>query len=242
MLCAHCCYSCTMKGRHMPWNTFIDAVSFIRNWDDTLSIGGGEPTLHPRFFDILKICLDNFNYVWMATNGSKTDIMYRLSNIIDGEDYQNCECSEEDIASGYCQCYEKCYENSIYQDGKLSVALSQDCFHDEIDERIVNMWTMRANNHGPSHFEIRDVTKAHSGIIAQGRAKKTGSGWNEEDCVCSDVIIKPSGKLKLCGCNNAPYIGNIWSGIDAKWEEVLNDDCFMDAGCYNYWKKHSHED
>lgn len=228
----------------MEWNTFIDAVSFMRNWSESISIGGGEPTLHPRFFDILKTCLDNFDYVWMATNGSQTETMQRLAAIIDGEDStylldngDYCDCTEEEIEDGECYCYEKADDDVIYQEDKLSVALSQDCFHDPIDKRIVQLWTRRANVHRHSHFEIRDVGQSNSGIIAQGRAKKTGAGWNEDDCVCSDVIIRPNGKLKLCGCTNAPIIGDVWSGIIEKWEEILNDDGFRDANCYNYWKR-----
>lgn len=233
MKCAHCCYSCNKNGKHATWETLVDSIAFARSIDnETISIGGGEPTLHPRFFDILKICLEDFNYVWMATNGSQTDKMYRLSNIIDQNDYPDCNCSEDDIDSGYCTCY----ENGIFQEDKLSVALSLDYFHDPIDERIENLWRRRAKRDGwnsPRYFEIRDVTQSSSGVIAEGRAKRTGSGWNENDCVCPDLLIRPDGKIKLCGCKKSPIIGNVWYGIDEKWEKVIyEDDSFNDTRCY----------
>lgn len=216
MKCAHCCYSCGKNGKHMDYHVAVQAIQFAREYDDMIAIGGGEPTLHPRFFDILRMCLDSFDYVWMATNGSKPRKMWRLRDIIDGEDYRDDE-------------------EGIYQEGKLSVALSQDYFHAPIDERIVKYWTERASKR-VSGYEIRNVTQSNSGVIAQGRAKRTGSGWNEKDCVCPDLVIQPSGKVKLCGCTGSPVIGDVWYGIEEKWQAVINDDGddtdYQDCKCY----------
>ena len=174
MVCPHCCYSCLPgKGQHMTYSTAVDAIVFACSQDDSsVAIGGGEPTLHPRFFDILRLSLDSFDYVWMATNGSKTKSMYRLASIIDGCDEPECGCEGDDL--DYCDHY-------IDQEGKLSVALSQDHFHDsyKVNDKIVDLWTRRANQHRHSHYEIRDVSRQ---VAAQGRAKKTGSGWGEH-CV-----------------------------------------------------------
>ena len=231
MKCSHCCYSCGKNGKHGDINTIIDAISFARNFnDETITIGGGEPTLHPEFFKILDFCLRDFDYVWMATNGSQTKTMYRLANIIDGCDYESFELED------YCNCdpdnREDCYcepTEIINQEDKLSVALSQDCFHDLIDQRIKYLWTKRANIHKHSHYEIRDVSHH---VIAEGRAKKTGSGW-EEGCVCNDMLIKPDGKIKLCGCKRSPVIGDVWSGIETKWQTVIyeNED-YNNERCY----------
>lgn len=229
MTCDHCCYSCNKNGKHADWETVVDMVSFARDWTESISIGGGEPTLHPRFFDILKMCLEDFDYVWMASNGSQTNIMYRLADIIDGNDYPGCECSEEDIDNGNCACYDK----GIHQEDKLSVALSQDWFHDPINERIVDLWTSRANVHRHSHFEIRDVTRSEKGIIKSGRAIRTYTWQDEEGCICSDILIRPDGKIKLCGCTKSPIIGDIWSGIEEKWEKIIQEDeGYQDVNCF----------
>jgi len=204
----------------MDFQTALHAIGFATDYGtDTISIGGGEPTLHPRFFDILKECLREFDYVWMATNGSKTKIMYRLASIIENRDYENFECDEDD------------YPDCIFQEDKLSVALSQDCFHDPIDERIVALWRKRSQSRS-SYYEIRDVTRNMHGVVAQGRAKRTGSGWNEKECVCADHVIRPDGSIKMCGCTGAPVIGDIWSGIDDKWKPVLWSDEYSDSNCY----------
>lgn len=237
MKCAHCCYSCNKNGKHMDYQTAWSAIQFIRDeyCDETISVGGGEPTLHPRFFDILNQCLKYFDYVWMATNGSQTKAMYRLHNIINGCDYESFE--RED----YCQCGnpDDCYcepKDLIYQEDKLSVALSLDHFHSPINQRIEDLWRRNslANKH---HYEIRNVTSSMSGIIAQGRAKRTGSGWNTDECVCPDIFIRPDGKLKACGCNNSPIIGDIWNGVEDRWLKVIQSDAFSYANCFNSYLK-----
>ena len=242
MKCDHCCYSCGKWGKHGEYETIIDAIAFIRNWnDETISIGGGEPTLHPRFFDILKYCLEDFDSVWMATNGSKTKTMFRLANIIDqcdwesfdSEDYCICETQEE---KDNCHCEP---EGLIYQEDKLTVALSQDPFHNPIDQRIVDLWTRRSivnnyNNH--PHFEIRNTYTSTQGLSNSGRAKKNQLAYSNH-CPCSSLLIKPNGKIKLCGCSNSPIIGDVWNGIEDKWEKIIDSDKFKETNCYQSLKK-----
>lgn len=233
MKCGHCCYSCGPRGKHGDYHTILQGIDFASSLGNkSISIGGGEPALHPQFFNILKKCLEDFDYVWMATNGSQTKIMRRLSNILDGNDYPEdfeCDCTEEEIEDGYCNCMEK--YDTIYQEGKLGVALSQDYFHDAIDPWVVKRWEDRVRRKH-SGYEIRNVTQSRDGASAQGRAKRTGSGWGEH-CVCSDILIRPNGKLKLCGCERSPTIGDVWNGIEEKWEKVLQEDeSFRDTNCY----------
>jgi len=240
MSCEHCCYSCSMRGNHGEYHTIVDGMAFASNYGEDITIGGGEPTLHPQFFDILQHCLEQFEYVWMATNGSQTKTMLRLSNIIDGDDWPECTCEEDDpeeYENYGCLCHEKLDDRRIFQEGRLSVALSLDCFHDPIDDRIENLWRSRAEAHGWSYYQIRNVMVSANGPIAQGRGKRTGAGY-AEGCPCSDIIIKPDGKLRLCGCERAPVIGDVWSGISNEWEDIItgekplkNGKPYQDTNC-----------
>lgn len=128
MACQHCCYSCSSHGRHADWETVQSMIDFAADWGEIVAIGGGEPTLHPRFFTILELCLARLDYVWLATNGSRTRTMFRLANIMMGDD------------------------NRIFtrRPDQLSVALSLDKFHDKIDQRVVDLWRRQK-------FEIRNV-------------------------------------------------------------------------------------
>ncbi len=220
-----------MRGKHGDYGTIIDGIAFAREYDDyTISIGGGEPTMHPRFFDILRNCLEDFDYIWMATNGSQTDVMKRLQRIIDNCDYESfeCECEANDPDSGYWDC--NCDHPYIYQEDKLGVALSTDYFHDPIDAWVHDTWRRRADmKHGG--FELQDVTINNDGIAGQGRAKKIG--YNGSHCVCSDYIIKPDGKIRMCGCTRAPVIGDVRNGIEYDWQKKMEDSGgFEGTRCY----------
>ena len=80
MTCAHCCYSCgPRKKNFMDTRIFEEAIRLIGN--DALAIGGGEPTLHPRFWEFIGIGLGTCDSVWLATNGSQTRTTLRLAKM-----------------------------------------------------------------------------------------------------------------------------------------------------------------
>jgi len=78
MLCPHCCFNCTSKGEDMSLETFKEIVM-----QDTecICIGGGEPTLHPKFMDILLYAIAVGDSVWMATNGAITETALMLAKL-----------------------------------------------------------------------------------------------------------------------------------------------------------------
>ncbi len=207
---------------------YQDVLEAIRLSGDMVTLGGGEPTMHPRFFDILKRALWSADYVWLATNGSQTESMYRLDRIMCGEDFPmynddyECTCEEDDpdyFEDNGCMCWEKFNDDDIItmeNNDQLSVALSQDPWHDQIDPNVVDLW-MRRN------YEIRNTSLKTGGAIAIGRAKKTGVGWENDTCVCPGTMIRATGKIHACGCKRSPVIGNVRTGIDQIWKDALND-------------------
>jgi hypothetical protein len=207
-----------MNGKHGDYDTILEAINFAAEEDsEFITIGGGEPTLHPRFFDILERCLKRFDHVWFATNGSVTESMYRIHNIMQDQDYESfeCTCTEEDLE--YYEC--ECDHQVIYSNSKLAVDISSDHYHDPIDERVVNLWKrMSKDNH---NYNFRDVAHSGGGVSNQGRAARTGAGQGNH-CVCSDIIIKPDGRLKMCGCHFSPIIGDIWRGISKEYDYHYN--------------------
>jgi len=76
MSCEHCCFSCGPHGRHMPVELAKEAVRNAFDDDDDvpygLTIGGGEPTLHPQFEEILAEVLLRVprERIYIVTNGS----------------------------------------------------------------------------------------------------------------------------------------------------------------------------
>lgn len=92
MECAHCCYSCTARGRDMALETFVKACELALDYGETITIGGGEPTLHKRFREFVGIAIgyvdDGGPYV--ITNGSNEQLalwLYRMieKGVVGGE-------------------------------------------------------------------------------------------------------------------------------------------------------------
>ena len=175
MLCEHCCYACTTQGNHMSMATFKKALAICD--EECLSIGGGEPTMHPKFWEMIGVALGSCGYVWLATNGKMTGTALRLAELA--------------------------------KRGVISVALSQDPWHESIDEKVVNAFTSDKNNnpYGRSNNdcrEIRNVSRHGSNPTLAGRCD-----WGEEGCVCGDIMVLPDGTVRACGCDDAPIFGNV---------------------------------
>lgn len=221
MSCAHCGFSCNKNGKHVDYYDVLEMIRFAKDVEgcESISIGGGEPTLHPRFFDILRNCLYNFEYVWMATNGSKYKVMDRLYNIIMQEDYPE-DPEEYDDYDG------------IYQEKQLTVALSNDIYHTHtmVHDRIRRLWenSVERKYNG---FELRDVVESKNGVISQGRAKKNQLS-SYKGCVCPDMMIKNDGKIKMCGCSSSPIIGDIHNGIEKNWRDYMQKTKYQETNCY----------
>ena len=81
MSCIHCCYSCgPRKKNFMSMSLFKAAIDFS-DGDESVAIGGGEPTLHPDFWAFIGLGLGSWRHVWLATNGSQTDTTLRLAKM-----------------------------------------------------------------------------------------------------------------------------------------------------------------
>jgi MoaA/NifB/PqqE/SkfB family radical SAM enzyme len=66
MSCEHCCFSCTKNGTDMSLEVFEKALSYC---DEYVTLGGGEPTLHPQFEKMLCQAM-TVGKVLVITNGS----------------------------------------------------------------------------------------------------------------------------------------------------------------------------
>ena len=195
MTCAHCCSSCTAKGEDMTAETFSAAIRMAEEYGYTISIGGGEPTLHPLFWSFFGEALGaNVEYVWMATNGKITKTALALAGLAKGSE-------------------------------RFSCALSQDRFHDPIEQRVVDAFR-RAN------LELRDTSQNLSNT---GRAKKNNLG-HDDHCVCGGLSVKPNGDIKPCGCAGVPTVGNVHNGIYEKYREALESDEYRDCECWRGYR------
>lgn len=192
MTCAHCCSRCTEKGEDMTLATWENAVEFAKErGEEYVSIGGGEPTVHPLFWQILGSALGEFGSVWMATNGKLTKTALALAGLSKGSE-------------------------------TFGVALSQDPFHEPINERVVAAFRN-------AKLELRDTSRNLSNT---GRAKDNNLG-HDDHCVCGGLLIKPDGGIYPCGCEDAPRIGNVnKGGVFKKYRAMLDVEEYTDCECW----------
>ncbi len=102
MTCEHCGFSCTHEGEDMNLEVFRLALGL----DDYVTIGGGEPTIHPKFWEMFGLSIGTVESTFIVTNGSMTEISLKLLKI------------------------SKASENMF------GVELSLDPFHDSIDYKV----------------------------------------------------------------------------------------------------------
>ena len=190
--CPHCCFSCTEKGKHMSIKTFKQVLKYIEG-DENIVIGGGEPTLHPKFWDIIGLCLTSGYYgsnLWMASNGSQKEIMSRLSDMA--------------------------------RNGIMSVSISNDRFHPPLDPDI-KRWFTKDKNIGSSTIDLnRHYDNDYRGFHGPMNPIKIGrSKTGIKACCCEGPFINPKGDIYHCGCPKSPKIGDVWEGI-GDWDRAFD--------------------
>jgi len=163
------------------------ALALARDTGEHIALGGGEPTLHPRFSEYLLEAVGQCEGVWLATNGSRTNISLGLAQLAKA--------------------------------GAIGCALSLDAYHAPIDERVESAFRAGRREdlwgrHGPDLREVRDVGGK---LVNAGRCD-----WVETlDCACSELVVRPSGVIRGCGCKCAPVLGTVFnSRIPDDWERV----------------------
>lgn len=160
MRCAHCCFSCTRKGEDMSMEIFSKALSGGN--DEYITIGGGEPTIHPLLFDFIEVAIeDRYIYsVHVITNGK------RMRNAL--------------------KMYEMMLDSMV--DNKIfTCSLSQDQWHEPIDSRVVQAFRQEGKIHSVSI--ISKMGRAKKNNIATSEhcvcddvfVKPDGSVWS---CGC----------------------------------------------------------
>lgn len=204
MSCAHCGFSCGPEGEDMKFSTFKKAVAL----DPYAFLGGGEPTVHPKFWNFLLYVLRQPDFE-LGTMGVVTNGKKKVDAL---------------ILAGMAQA------------GLIYASLSQDKYHEPVDREVIKAFTKPdskdLNFYSSSHGETRDLREIRTGLslINSGRCD-----FGEEDrCFCPEVIVKPNGQLKFCACDYSPIIGDVSTGIQEKYQEILDE---YGNGCWKDYQK-----
>lgn len=189
MTCAHCCFSCTSKGKDMTKQTFEATIKLAVECDSLVTLGGGEPTIHPQFIDFLIHSIAELGAyaddsgIHVITNGSIEKPALLLAKLA--------------------------------RSGVISAELSRDQFHSKIEDSIIKAFTNP--NQGkywldkPSHDQrgVRSKYIEPRQLLNVGRARKNQlTETTEPECSCQDLFITPNGNVYHCGCKKK-YYGNV---------------------------------
>lgn len=164
-----------------------------------ITIGGGEPTCHPKFWEFYGIILgevgrmdlfDDYGpgVIGLVTNGKKTKDALALANLA--------------------------------KHGIIWCALSQDQWHDPVDPKVVRAftkkprpWAADPNWYPMTQQEERDLREIRTvfNVTDHGRASENSlaSGRAKECCCDSAFVFDPDGTIFTCGCREATY-GTVW--------------------------------
>lgn len=92
MACEHCGFDCSEAGDDMDIETFRNA---LEHDGESVVIGGGEPTIHPLFWQFIGESLAATDYLWLATNGKETKTALALAKIAK-RGVLRCDLSRDD--------------------------------------------------------------------------------------------------------------------------------------------------
>ena len=199
MTCAHCCYSCGAIGEDMSMETFRKALQLGGGY---VTIGGGEPTVHPKFTQMLceAIAECDEGGVFIITNGKKTKLAIMLAKMA--------------------------------KSGVIGAQLSRDQYHDPIDYGVVREFESGTGLiRDTSDGGRREPLPHGRGLEVLGYEEDDEQPQRDyKDCPCPSIVVDPKGNIKACGCDDAPIIGhvdNLPEGCDKEWD-CCKDPTFYD--------------
>jgi hypothetical protein len=173
---------------------FTQALDICHEYSSTPFIGGGEPTLHPDFDRIL---LDAIVTAEQIGEGLKAGIITNGS--IKQRALKIAALAQAEVIWG---------------------SLSQDQYHDYdmVSDDVRDAFEGLSGSGGVHDTSSRGSREP----LPHGRAKEL-LGWDDDDycednrgeseCPCDQWIVKPNGDIYQCGCDDAPKIGDVWTGI-----------------------------
>jgi len=200
MTCGHCCGAYGPEGEDMSMETYKQALNFSSDYgSEGISLGGGEPTLHPQFWEMLGLALAWGFYVWLATNGSRKEDTFRL------------------------------LDRAVDMPDKVGVDLSLDEWHDPIDQQVIDRFRLLEPKGFPREGQAAVSVRTIRAPIRVGRAKQLLDWETRDGCPCEGWMVLPDGHIKACGCEDSPVLGDVFDGIDhEKYPYATSCDCWND--------------
>jgi hypothetical protein len=170
----------------MTMNVFKRALNKVKEERLRIYIGGGEPTIHPKFMDMLWYAVSfskehKLSIPWMVTNGSRTKIALQLAEMA--------------------------------RNGTIECELSLDEYHSEISEEVKNEFRKSQNVDNLQSIRTAESIMSHGRGVKLYR-DYYGSNPKRNKCCCQGPFTKPNGDILQCGCHGAKKIASVWTRME----------------------------
>jgi MoaA/NifB/PqqE/SkfB family radical SAM enzyme len=179
----------------MSREDFHAAIQLAKDHDGNITIGGGEPTLHPLFSEFLMYAVWELACVreslempsvHIVTNGSNTELALNIARL-----------AKQDV---------------------ISAAVSKDQYHDPIDPIVYTAFETPTAARFQKAGDNRHINRGSGRIVPAGRAKSWGN--HPSKCPCEAVFISPKGNVYPCGCRKT-CLGNVSEQVSLCAEHLL---------------------
>jgi hypothetical protein len=173
------------RGKHMDEYAFRNACHLASNTgSEYITLGGGEPTLHPKFRRFVEIGLDFGLQVFLVTNGSRQHQIQWLIN-----------------------------QQDLYGYDKINFEVSIDDFHDgSLVEPWVYNWAKNSHRSRARNTQQRllPLGRAKDLLVnSRGYSFNWAPDYAKTACICDSLTVKVDGTLQFCGCKDSHVYGNV---------------------------------
>ena len=172
----------------MSWETFVQAITLTDfNEEVWMTLGGGEPTLHPLFVRFCQHILDVTEWkLGIVTNGSRPNKVRWLLKQME-------------------------YYRENREEERLHVALSLDDFHDRslVKDWVVSAFRLRGDIREAENILRVGRAKNNPNISSIYYYDTKPYAVKGDRCWCPSTHIRPNGDVLPCGCDDVPVIGNV---------------------------------
>jgi hypothetical protein len=190
----------------MSWEHFTAAVDrAVELEEDHIFLTGGEPTIHPLFWEMVGHILRLRLEFSLVTNGKVTEsalILERLAR----------------WGYGYVELSQDRFHEPV--DPRTLEAFENDGpYHwDRLMGKGGPFRIYRPGQWNPPYIyhyvSVRDSQK--TGLVAAGRGRNIeGADQRKYSCACDSTFIRPDGRVFRCGCEDAPQIGFVTDPVKA---------------------------